>query len=385
MLSLAGASLWWALEVLARYAQRFVAPAPDLPPLFAHSGLMLYAFFPCFMAGFLYTAAPRWLDVPGIAAPVHLATAGLILTGSLLFIAGLYDGLPLLVGAVLVLALGWLLLWATVLRMLVAAPRLVSHAVAISIALGVGCAGVAIFGIGIPRRDGMMLHLAVRVGLWGTLVPVFYTVCHRMLPFFAHSVIADYRVVRPLSLLIAVLALCYLRLAAGVLGWLEALLVLDARLLLVTLIGGLAWQPWKVRSPALLGTLFVAYFWLPIAMLLQTLRDLGFVLTGEWWLGRAAIHALGIGFMTSLLIAMVTRVTLGHSGRSLVMSRAVLGCFLLVQGSAVTRVAAEIIGPGAYYPATLTLSLALWLTGVITWTILMKPTYLRPRVDGRPG
>jgi len=120
-----------------------------------------------------------------------------------------------------------------------------------------------------------------------------------------------------------------------------------------------------------------------MAMLLQTVRDLGFVRAGDWWLGRAAMHALGIGFMTSLLIAMVTRVTLGHSGRSLVMSRAVLGCFLLVQGSAVTRVAAEIAGPGAYYPATLTLSLALWLTDVLTWVVLLTPTYLRPRVDGR--
>ena len=29
---------------------------------------------------------------------------------------------------------------------------------------------------------GMMMPLAVRVGLWGVLVPVFHTVCHRMRP-----------------------------------------------------------------------------------------------------------------------------------------------------------------------------------------------------------
>ena len=385
MLSLAAATLWWALEVLGRYAQLFVAPSPALPPLFAHSGLMLYAFFPSFMAGFLYTAGPRWLDTPAISQPVYVATAGLFLTGSVLFIAGLYSGQTMLILATVVLALAWLLLWATVLRMLVAADQLVSHAVAIAIALGVGCAGLVIFGLGILRNDGIMLHLAVRVGLWGALVPVFYTVCHRMLPFFAQSVVAGYRVVRPLSLLVAVLALCYLRLAAGVLGWLEPLLVLDAALCVVTLLGGLAWQPWKARSPALLATLFVAYFWLPAALLLQSVRDLGFVLTGEWWLGRAAIHALGIGLMTGLLIAMVTRVTLGHSGRPLVMSRSMIGCFVLEQTSALTRVAAEIAGPGVHYAWPLTLSLALWLAGVLTWIVLLAPIYLRPRVDGRPG
>ena len=89
--------------------------------------------------------------------------------------------------------------------------------------------------------------------------------------------------------------------------------------------------------------------------------------------------------MSSLLIAMVTRVTLGHSGRPLVMSRGVLACFALVQASAVTRVAAEIAGPGAHYASTLTVSLALWLAGVLTWVILLVPMYLRPRVDGRPG
>ena len=57
-------------------------------------------------------------------------------------------------------------------------------------------------------------------------------------------------------------------------------------------------------------------------MLLQTIRDASFTLSGEWALGRAPIHALGIGFFGGMLVAMVTRVTMGHSGRALKMDRA---------------------------------------------------------------
>lgn len=40
---------------------------------------------------------------------------------------------------------------------------------------------------------------------------------------------------------------------------------------------------------------------LPLALLLQTGRDLGSVLTGEWLFGRAPIHALGMGYFAGML------------------------------------------------------------------------------------
>ena len=45
----------------------------------------------------------------------------------------------------------------------------------------------------------------------------------------------------------------------------------------------------------------------------------GYAISGEFVLGRAPAHALFIGFFGSLLVAMVTRVTQGHSGRPLVL------------------------------------------------------------------
>src|SRR5262252_9419773 len=57
--------------------------------------------------------------------------------------------------------------------------------------------------------------------------------------------------------------------------------------------------------------------------------------------GRAPAHALFIGFFGSLLVAMVTRVTQGHSGRPLVLGGVAGAAFVIVQLVAVTRIVAE--------------------------------------------
>jgi uncharacterized protein involved in response to NO len=72
---------------------------------------------------------------------------------------------------------------------------------------------------------------------------------------------------------------------------------------------------------------------------LQFAADLSFALTGDWALGRAPLHALGIGFLSSLVLAMATRVTLGHSGRRLIMDRFTVACFVALQVAALLRVA----------------------------------------------
>ena len=71
--------------------------------------------------------------------------------------------------------------------------------------------------------------------------------------------------------------------------------------------------------PPLLRVLFLGFAWLPIAFALIRCAELWFAVSGEFVLGRAPAHALFIGFFGSLLVAMVTRVTQGHSGRPLVL------------------------------------------------------------------
>jgi uncharacterized protein involved in response to NO len=120
-------------------------------------------------------------------------------------------------------------------------------------------------------------------------------------------------------------------------------------------------------------------------MLLQAARDGAFVAGGEWALGRAPIHALGMGFFGGLLIAMVTRVTMGHSGRPLAMDRIAFGCFLAVQAAALARVLSEVVSAPAAIQWLLLGSVAAWLAAFAVWGSRNAVIYLTPRIDGRPG
>jgi uncharacterized protein involved in response to NO len=135
----------------------------------------------------------------------------------------------------------------------------------------------------------------------------------------------------------------------------------DAALALLTFTCALRWTSLRARGNPLLWTLYAGFAWLPVAVLLQLARDSAFVLTGEWALGRAPVHALGMGFFGGMLVAMVTRVTMGHSGRPLRMDRVTLACFVALQLGAASRVLSEIVQAPVAVQWFLLASVSLWL------------------------
>ena len=226
--------------------------------------------------------------------------------------------------------------------MLIDARQVVSHAVVAATGVAVGVVSLAGFGYGLYIGSDFALHFAVRSALWGFLLPVFFAVCHRMIPFFSQNAIPGYVAWRPLWILVAVVGLAYARLLLGTAGALDSLVFLDVALAILAATCAVRWTSLGARGNPLLWTLYAGFAWLPVAMALQAGRDASFALTGEWALGRAPIHALGIGFFGGMLVAMVTRVTMGHSGRPLRMAPAALACFAGVQLAAVARVGSEI-------------------------------------------
>lgn len=377
--------LWWAAEVLGRYAALWSMPVPALPGVFAHAGLMLYGVLPAFMAGFLLTAAPRWMAVPPVGRTVYATTSLSLGAGMLVWLLGQYQTTAWLVAGAGLLGFGWAMLAASVFRLLLQATQPVVHAWVIAVALSVGALGALLLGAGVARGDGMLQHFAVRVGLWGAVLPVFFAVCHRMLPFFAQAALPGYQPFGPVWVLLAVTGLLYARIALGVGGWFGLLALADALLLSLTLWLGLRWRPLAGRGIPLLWTLFAAYLWLPVGLGLQTARDLVFLLTGEWVLGRAPVHALAMGFMAGLMMAMVTRVTLGHSGRPLRMQNLTLGCFLVLQLATLGRLTSELPRAPGGFRVWLAASILLWLLATLPWAASHLPVYLRARVDGNPG
>ena len=386
MTSLLVASAWWAVHLFARYTGTPLAALDlRLAPIWAHSFLMLFVVLPTFVFGFLFTTFPRWMNGPAVPRAYYVSTATLLGLATPTWLAGVHLGLVgQLVAAGLATA-GLAIGLVALLRVLIDAQQVVSHAVVASTALAVGVVAAAGFGYGLWDANDFALHFAVRAALWGFLLPVFFAVCHRMIPFFSQNAVSGYVAWRPLWILVAVVGLAYTRLLLGTAGALDSLVVADAALLLLTATCAIRWTSLRARGNPLLWTLYAGFAWLPIAMALQMARDAGFALTGVWPLGRAPIHALGIGFFGGMLVAMVTRVTMGHSGRGLAMDRVTLACFLGVQFAAVARVCSEIVTAPEAIRDFLLGSMLAWLLAFGVWSARHGGTYLSPRSDGKPG
>ena len=382
----AAGGLWWAASLVSRLWPALMPPVA-VAPIWAHGWLMVFGVLGPFIFGFLFTTFPRWQNGPEVRRAVYVPVFGLVLVAAVLAVAGAMGGAGAFLAGVAVACVAWVVAWIVLLSVMLRAGKIVSHAVVAAAAVGVLALSQVAFLAGLWRDDAAILHTALRVALWGGLLPLVYAVCHRMIPFFTQSAVPVYTMVRPLWWLVAFSLLCLVHVSLSLVGAFAWLWTVDGPLAALALHTGLAWRPLKSRKVPLLWTLYVAYSWLPLGLGLQFAADLSFALTGDWSLGRAPLHALGIGFLSSLVLAMATRVTLGHSGRRLIMDGFTVACFVAVQGAAMLRVASELIAaaaPVVVLPLVAAASL-LWLAGMMPWALQYGRMLVLPRIDGRPG
>lgn len=134
------------------------------------------------------------------------------------------------------------------------------------------------------------------------------------------------------------------------------------------------------------AVLHIGFLWLGIAALLYVIQSASQFITGIPWLGLAPLHALTIGYFSTIVLGMATRVTLGHSGRALVADRITWWLFMGFQAAVVLRVAGDIWTgwPMAIWHPHLLAGLV-WLVCFGSWFANYAPIYWRPRVDGKPG
>ena len=375
-----GAMAWWTLWLIEARWQALGLPTAPLHAGWAHAFVMQYQVLTPFIFGFLLTVFPRWLGLPPLTA-WHYVPVGLgLLSGQLLLLAGLW-GWPHLVylGTVNTLA-GWLAGIAVLARLLWQDGGKNWHAVSCFAALALGLVGLASFLVFLHTNDARLAFASIKFGSFGLLLPMYLTVAHRMFPFFAANVMPGYRPWRPLWLLAACwpLLLAHLGLElAHAYAWLWL-----ADLPLLALTGYWLACNWPAAgAPPLLRVLFVGFAWLPLALALYALQSLWFLSADQFVLGRAPAHALFVGFFGSLLVAMVTRVTQGHSGRPLELGRVAAFAFVVVQAVTVLRIAAELLPHGSFWQIVAALG---WLVAFVPWVLRSGWIYLTPRADRRP-
>ena len=377
---------WWALWLVDARWQLGWLPVAPMYAGWVHAIVMQYQLLPPFMFGFLLTVFPRWMGLPELHRWHYLPVGAGLFGGQVAVIAGMLFGLPawVQIGLFMTTA-GWAYGLAQLLRVLVAEHRAGKgptwHAWSCFAAMSLGLVGLACVLAFLHNDNAWWMFVAIKLGTFGLLLPVFFTVAHRMFPFFAGNVVAGYTPWRPMWLLAAAWLLLLAHLLLELTHAYAALFWVDIPLALFFTCILLRWWP-REAAPGLLWVLFIGFSWLPLAFGLYAMQSGVYAATGEFLLGRGPAHALYVGFFGSLLVAMVTRVTQGHSGRPLAMPNAGWFAFIVLQAVAVVRVLAEVMPDAGLWQALAAIS---WLLAFLPWVLRSANIYLRPRIDQRPG
>jgi len=93
------------------------------------------------------------------------------------------------------------------------------------------------------------------------------------------------------------------------------------------------------------------------------------------------VHAFGAGAAGTMVMAMMSRAALGHTGRPFTASRPVAVAYGLVGLGALLRVAAPLAGSAAFGAAVMA-SGALWSAAFLIYTVVYWPILTGPRVGG---
>ena len=376
------ASLWWlGVIVLRNSSPGWLESAAGLSSRL-HPLIMIYGFFPFFIFGFAFTAGPRWLQMP------PTATRDVLLPGASMGLAFLSLYPAMFAGdraVVLVLALyagSAYVLWLRFSALIAGsqtAEKVHARVVQWCLAIGGMTLLYAILGIATGREWHDLLRCA---GVWGFLVPLFCTVCHRMLPFFTASALGSGLLWRPWWLLAALVAGSWLH---GIFDFFEAtrwMWIIDGPMAFIGFTIVWRWGLIQSLRNRLLAMLHLSFVWLAIAYLLSFVQAL-FAHAGIAVLGLGPLHAVTIGFLASITIAMVTRVTCGNSGRTLAADRVTWLLFLAFQWATIARVGAEVFP--ALYAGLIVFASAVWCTCFGIWVWRYAGIYLAPRADGMPG
>jgi uncharacterized protein involved in response to NO len=129
------------------------------------------------------------------------------------------------------------------------------------------------------------------------------------------------------------------------------------------------WRGGATTAEPLLWILHVAYAWIPAGLILLGLS--------AWMpeLRTTAIHALTAGAMGTMILAVMTRATLGHSGRTLTAGKGTAAVYILVLVAALARIVAPFLDAG--YSAALDLAGTAWIAAFALFVALYLPLYVR--------
>ncbi len=367
---------WAALAVplwLAFYAGAGAVPT-RLPPPVWHAHEMIFGYAAATVAGFMLTAIPNWTGRMPLQGTPLAALAGLWIAGRVGVLLSADIGAA--GAAVLDLAFPVAFL-AAVAREIVAGCnwRNLPMVAALTLLLA-GNALVHLQALGWTTTA----ELGNRLGI-ATLLMLISLIGGRIVPSFTRNWLAkqrpDHAVPAPFGWIdrsaLGATAVALVAWVAAPDGaetpWLALVAALALGIRLARWRGTGTW-----REP-LLWVLHLGYGWLALGFLLLAVNGVEALLPAT-----AALHALTVGAIGTMTLGVMTRTSLGHTGRLLLAGSGTTTIYALVTVAAVLRLLAPLAG--VQYLLVLSLAGAAWSGAFGLFVVLYGRPLLTPRVTG---
>lgn len=350
----------------------------DLPPYFdatkLHAHEMLFGFVAAILSGFLLTASKNWANTRGVHGKNLMVLFVVWLSGRLAIQFSSF--LPKELVAIIDLAFLPLvsfffvqtlsrgakknnyifLLWLASLFL----ANCLMHLEALELTNN-------------TSRSGYILGV-------NTMVVIMSLISGRVIPMFTQNAIPGIKVMKRPRLEKAVIVSLVAYLISDFFA--EGNLVTAGISISAGLIGFFrlsGWQPFATLRRPILWVLHLGYAFLSLGLLFRGLTLLAFPVPSS-----IPIHLLTSGAMGTLILGMISRVSLGHTGRPLLVSRSIVIAYSLVALASFLRVFGPFFLP-KFYTAEIALSAFLWATGFILFFAVYWPILTKPRLDGLEG
>lgn len=366
------AMLWWTVVWLHP-----VAWQPYGGPIWWHGHEMLFGFGSAIVVGFLLTAVQAWTGVPGLRGGLLGVLTGSWLLGRLLLAFG--SGLP--TWLIVVSDLSFLLFAGTAMAYPVVKVKQWRNLIFVPMLLVLALLnGASHWGVLSERSDlaQQALHGAILlttlfiVVIGGRVIPLFTangTGCQRQPTWRWLEVLSSGSII----LLVVIAFAGFSRVQA------EIMVPLCAGAALVNGWRFLRWgyqYSWRVP---LLWSLHLAYAFIPLGLLALALYGAGLLSSVS-----IALHCFTVGAIGGMILAMISRVTLGHTGRPLRPPQAMTAAYVLILASATVRVLVPALFP-LYTQWGIGVAGLLWVAAYGIFCYHYGPMLLTARVDGGAG
>jgi len=366
-----GGALWAILAVsLWVYTPHLLQGV--LSSVFWHAHEMLWGFVAPIAVGFLLTATNNWTGInplqgtalAGLTMAWLIARIGFLIPGSIaFFIASAAEIL--------------FFLWAStaIARCLIQTKSKHNY-------------GLPVLLLGIAAADTAFLYAIWRNPEYTSLMRYFFAgllcmlviallVARRVIPFFASRAVGGLTLNRHTRSGHWQASLA----ALAIVSWLCQFDAISCALFIITALISFwqlaAWKPLRVLTNPLLWILYLGYFGLCMGLLAAAFYAAGLSIRIS-----IPVHVIAVAGFSPLILGMITRTALGHTGRSLHADKTIVAAYCLLLGAIVLRISALYLS--AYNTALLHASAAFWAAAFIIYLVRFTPFLTQPRADKQP-